>query len=495
MSLRTRLFLSYVGLLVVALAVMGVALLLFTGSRPAPPEATYSRLAAIVQGLNIRDLLRNSAPNGGRLPSDYSHIVGVMDELAETRDVRVLWLVTLNNRQIVLYDTRNVYAVRGDLFISNEDFFSATLEKTLFPSARQIYGRFSDPNGEEWLFGGIVRDFPLQRRSPTTTLIVAEQRPTQPLSATLNQFRHAILPPLVQAGVVGLCLAFVLAFWMSRTLARPLQTLARGVKEVARGNYQERIKETSSVREMRELAHGFNVMAREVHHTQQAQRDFLANVSHDLKTPLTSIQGYSQAIMDGATPDPKRSARVIYDEAVRLARMVNAVTDLSRMQSGQMTLKLSPLDVSALVQGMGERLGMLASKKQVRLHIDAKPVPTLLADGDRLAQVVTNLLSNAIKFTPSGGDVWLETARDGEGVLIRVRDSGEGIAPGELERIFERFYQADKARGPERGTGLGLAIVKEVVTAHGGRVRAESDGLGRGASFSVWLPLRPPASR
>jgi signal transduction histidine kinase len=495
MSLRTRLFLSYVGLLVVALAVMGVTLLLFIASRPAPPEATYSRLAAIVQGLNIRDLLRDSAPNSGRLPTDYNRVVVAMDELAQTRDVRVLWLATLNNRQVVLYDTRNVYAAQGDLLISSEDFFSATLEKTLFPSARQIYGHFRDPNGEEWLFGGIVREFPLQRRSLTSTLIVAELRPTQPLSATLSQFRHSILPPLVQAGVIGLLFAFVLAFWMSRTLAQPLQTLARGVKEIARGNYQERVKETSNVREMRDLAHGFNVMAREVHHTQQAQRDFLANVSHDLKTPLTSIQGYSQAIIDGATPDPKRSARVIYDEAVRLTRLVNAVTDLSRMQSGQMTLKLSPLDISALVQGMGERLSMLASKKQVCLHVDAQPVPTVLADGDRLAQVVTNLLSNAIKFTPSGGEIWLETLPQGEGVLIRVRDSGEGIAQGELERIFERFYQADKARGPERGTGLGLAIVKEIVEAHGGRVRAESDGLKRGATFSVWLPSRPKPSR
>ncbi len=490
LSLRGRLFISYVLLLGVSLVVISAAVLVFIASRPAPTEPAYNRLSAIVQGLNIRDILREFAPNQDSIPDDYQRIVGIMDDFATTRNVRVIWLATVNDRQFVIYDTLNVYSNQARISVFNDEFFSATLEQTLYPLSKQIYGGFNDPDNSMWLYGGITRNFQGTRRNNnalSTTLLVAEPRPTLSLQATLSQFSSSILPPLLQAGAIGILLAFVLAFWMSRSIANPLQTLVKGAEAVAKGNYEQRVPEMGA-REIRRLAHAFNEMSQEVRATQNAQRDFLANVSHDLKTPLTSIQGYSQAIMDGATNDPVKAARIIYDEANRMNRLVMELTDLIMMQAGQMTLKPSPINLNELAQALGERLAVVAQKKGVSLDIKSSPVPKIAIDGDRIAQVLTNLLSNAIKFTPTGGKIWLKTQPEKNGVLISVQDTGVGISEKELSRIFERFYQVDKTRGPQRGTGLGLAIAKEIVLAHGGNIKAESKGSQQGTTFFVWLP-------
>ncbi len=131
---------------------------------------------------------------------------------------------------------------------------------------------------------------------------------------------------------------------------------------------------------------------------------------------------------------------------------------------------------------------IVAREKGITLHVDAQPMPEIAGDGDRLAQVLTNLISNAIKYTPTGGDVFVSTRVSNGGVDVIVQDTGIGIPAEELPRVFERFYQVDKARGPERGTGLGLAIVREIVQAHGGRINVASAGPGKGTTFTLWLP-------
>jgi signal transduction histidine kinase len=203
---------------------------------------------------------------------------------------------------------------------------------------------------------------------------------------------------------------------------------------------------------------------------------------------LTSIQGYSQAIMDGTAKDPKQAAAVIHDEAGRLNRMVIELTDLERLQAGRLSMRTSAVDMSQIAQAIGQRLHVVAEKKDIELQIDAPSMPEIAGDGDRLAQVMMNLISNAIKYTPARGHVWVSTRINGGGVEVVVRDDGIGIPRNDLPRIFERFYQVDKTRGPRRGTGLGLAITHEIVQAHGGRINAHSDGPGQGTMFTVWLP-------
>jgi two-component system sensor histidine kinase ResE len=241
-------------------------------------------------------------------------------------------------------------------------------------------------------------------------------------------------------------------------------------------------------KEMRSVAASFNRMSAEVRAAQQSQREFLANVSHDLKTPLTLIQGYSQAIIDGAASDPTDAAETIHDEAARLNRMVTELTDLARLQAGRLSMKMRPLELHAIVEAIAYRLGVVARQKNIRLNVDSSPLPLVAGDGDRMVQVLTNLIGNAIKYTPEGGQVWVTTQVNDDGVEVIVRDTGIGIPLQDLPHIFDRFYQVDKSRGPQRGTGLGLAITREIVEAHGGIIDITSPGMGKGTTVTVWLP-------
>ena len=317
--------------------------------------------------------------------------------------------------------------------------------------------------------------------------LLAEPRPTVSLQETLSVFGSALAPSLLQAGVAGILIAILLAAIISRTIAQPLQRLAGAATAVARGDYGVNVP-VSGPAELRSLAESFNQMTAEVLAANTAQRDFLGNVSHDLKTPLTSIQGYAQAIIDGAAEDTESAARTITEEASRLNRMVVELTDLERLQTGKLSMHVEPIDMRRLSEAVVKSLAVVAERKELKLEADLAPVALVTGDGDRLAQALMNLISNALQFTPAGGEVRVVVAPAPQGVMASIQDSGIGIAPEELGRVFERFYQVDKARGPQRGTGLGLAIAKEIVEAHGGRISVSSGGRDKGAVFCVWLP-------
>jgi len=183
-----------------------------------------------------------------------------------------------------------------------------------------------------------------------------------------------------------------------------------------------------------------------------------------------------------------QAAQIIREESERLNRMVVELTDLARLQAGRLSMHTTAIDLGQLTTGVAQRLAIVAREKGVELDVNVQSMPEIAGDGDRLVQVVTNLISNAIKYTPMGGKVTVRTQVRRGGVELIVEDTGQGIAEAELPRIFERFYQVDKARGPQRGTGLGLAIVQEIVQAHGGTITVASAGEGRGSTFTIWLP-------
>jgi two-component system sensor histidine kinase ResE len=237
-------------------------------------------------------------------------------------------------------------------------------------------------------------------------------------------------------------------------------------------------------------------MAARVTASQNSQRDFVANVSHELKTPLTSVQGFAQAIIDGTAKteeNQKQAAQVIYDEAGRMHRMVLDLLDLARLDAGTADFRRERLELGPVLQRVIEKFTPQSREAQVELVARVEPLPAMIGDGDRLVQVFTNLVDNALKHTPPGGRVTLHAAAVDQYAEIRVEDTGTGMPKEELSRIFERFYQLDKARqgGPRHGAGLGLAIAWEIVQAHDGTLTVSSQE-GKGSRFTVRLPFVRP---
>jgi two-component system sensor histidine kinase VicK len=227
------------------------------------------------------------------------------------------------------------------------------------------------------------------------------------------------------------------------------------------------------------------------------RKEFVANVTHDLRTPLTTIRLYAETLLDWALREPelaRSKLEVIADETDRMARLIDDLLELSRLDAQGAVRERRPVDLGLLAARVVERFAERARQKEIAVSLEAPGEPAVvLADGDRIERVLTNLLDNAVEFTDPGGRVWVAvTPRDGE-VEVTVRDTGIGIPPGELERIFDRFYRVDPSRSRESGgSGLGLAIAREIVEGHGGRIAAES--AGRGSTFRFTLPreaMRP----
>ncbi|NLG86987.1 MAG: cell wall metabolism sensor histidine kinase WalK [Firmicutes bacterium] len=225
---------------------------------------------------------------------------------------------------------------------------------------------------------------------------------------------------------------------------------------------------------------------------ERMRSDFVANVSHEIKTPVTAIHGFAETLIDGACLEPERArefSQIIYQESDRLYRLVSELLDLTRIESGQMSLKLVPTDVVQVVKETVASFNHRAQQAGLTLKVEGIEVAVWAqADRNRLEQVLMNLIVNAINNTPAGGTITVRVGAEGDEVVVAVVDTGRGIASKELPRIFERFYRVDKARTREAGgTGLGLAIVKHIVEAHGGSIRVESE-LGRGSTFTFYLP-------
>jgi len=362
-----------------------------------------------------------------------------------------------------------------------------------------LRGQFVTPDGESMIYVALPITF---FRGPAGSggqqrLMVAVTM-AQPRAVT---FLGDLLGQLLLAGLAAFVLSILLAYLIARSIAKPLRRITLATERIAKGDYDQQLNITSPD-EVRRLATSFNVMAQEVKTSRQAQRDFVANVSHELRTPLTSIQGFSQAILDGTARDgeaQRHAAQIINDEAERMARLVNDLLDLAKLDAGQIVMAQERVDMGQLLRGCVEKLSPQARQGGVELKLDLGALPPLFGDNDRLAQVFTNLVDNALKHTSQGGRVTVTAkevqgppARKGEKAIPRIEvsvaDTGSGIPPEDLSRIFERFYQVDKSRHrKDRGAGLGLAIAKEIVQAHGGQIKAESV-MGVGTKFTVTLP-------
>jgi two-component system, OmpR family, phosphate regulon sensor histidine kinase PhoR len=231
----------------------------------------------------------------------------------------------------------------------------------------------------------------------------------------------------------------------------------------------------------------------ELRRLERVRQDFVANVSHEFKTPLTAIQGFTETLLGGALDDPKNNVRflhIIRNHAMRLARLTDDLLKLARIEAGKMEVEFFSVGLMELIEGCAETALMKANKKQITLDIDVPPgLPPVRGDAELLKDVLQNLLDNAIQYTPAGGRIYVTAAAGPKDATISVSDTGIGIPLADQERIFERFYRVDAARSREAGgTGLGLSIAKHIMEAHGGRLWVESE-VGKGSKFSFSIPI------
>ena len=465
MSLRTRLIISYALVVVVCLGIIAVAVTVLVQSYR--DRFTMAHLDDVARpiAVQVRTLVRTEV--------SIDDVWSRLEEQAEKNNVYILLLD--NEGGIVRQASPQPDEKQARLDLPPGQLSLRTLQTE--------QGKFDTSSGETYIYAAypLGRLFDSQNTLSLRTLVLAVPR-GQPVAILLSLVR-----PFLYAGLIALAVSIIIALLLARSIYRPVQKVTQAAEKIAQGQYGQEI-EVIGPKEVRGLATSFNKMSRQVKQAQERLRHFVADVSHQLKSPLTSIQGFAQAITDGTASDKNtrmKSARIIQDESKKMMRQVDELLELSRMQSGQLSLVKEPVDIEELLKQCREIFTLRAEEKDLRFSLDVPLLPRISGDFDRLEQVFNNLLDNAIKNSPTGGEIQIITRKTTDTVEISVIDSGPGIPPEQIPYVFERFYQA---MGVRTGVGLGLAIAREIVLAHGGDIHVTSSP-GEKTEFIIQLPV------
>lgn len=314
-----------------------------------------------------------------------------------------------------------------------------------------------------------------------------------PVAATLSD--KILLAVLVLLGAIAEIILFVFSNY--KLLISPMKHINETAKKLSNGEYDVRTHIKTADEEVKRLGKITNRIADEFENLEQMRKSFVANASHELRSPLTSMQGFLQAILDGtiAAADSEKYLRIVLSETKRLNSLITSMLDLSRMESGKYPLTMSRFEINAVIRQIVERFEPNLLKKELQLDVDfARRESYVFADKDKIIQVLVNLIDNAVKYSPAYSRILVTTHIHGEKIYIAVKDQGFGISKKDQLLIWDRFYMADKARTPNKskGTGLGLSIVKKIIDDHKEAIRIESNK-GAGAAFIFTLTLFNPA--
>lgn len=303
---------------------------------------------------------------------------------------------------------------------------------------------------------------------------------------------------VVAALAIALVAAVVVTVHISRRITRPLADLAAAAARLADGDYTISVASPAAGPELEQLAAAINHAAGKLHTTEDARRRMLADLAHEMRTPLATMTAYLDAVDDGVTAYDADTRLVLHRQLTRLLRLADDIGDVSRAEEGRFDLRPEPVvslaDLAAAAAGP-LRADFDAAGVVLRLATASPDEATVTVDPARIGQVLTNLLTNALRHTPAGGMVTIDATIDRAGVRVTVTDTGDGIPAAQLPHIFERFYRGDTARARDcgsGGTGIGLTIARAIAEAHHGSLTGHSDGPGRGSSFQLTLPRETP---
>ncbi len=369
---------------------------------------------------------------------------------------------SLSGRRIILTDADGIVVAdsQGDL-----------LGEQYHPDSP---GKAISPRGAEGVLGTLY----------TIPELPARADPTSPhrLSQSINRF-------LLWGGLLAVAIAMIFTFVLSRRISAPLQSLTGAAKRLGQRDFSQRIQ-FKSKGEVGELAQAFNSMADDLERTEKLRRNMVADAAHELRTPLSNIRGYLEAIRDGVVKPKAATIHSLYEEVILLSRLIDDLQELTLAESGELKLVRQAEDINKLINQAVTAVQTQASAKGISMVIDLpNGLPLCNVDSHRIGQVLRNLLDNAVAHTPQGGIISVATKQWGKWVEVSVTDTGEGIPAKELPDIFERFYRVDKSRARATGgSGLGLTIAKRLVEAHGGKIEVQSE-LGKGSHFAFTVPL------
>jgi signal transduction histidine kinase len=463
LSLKVRLFATYTLVVVVTLtiAALGSGFLLrdYAGSLALKSLEDTARPISV----QLVNLVRGEAT--------LLEVVATLQEQADGNDVHILFL---DDAGAVIYQ------------VTPDSAAALVIIPGSLPqnSTRVLRGEYTASDGRGMLY--VV--FPLVRAP--RGILQAEALALVIPSPGVGAAMAGLVRPFILSGSIALLGSLLLAWWLSRSVSGPVAGVIKASERIASGDYAYRIGSTSGG-EIGKLAESFDRMASEVESARLKLRHFVADVSHELKSPLTAIQGFSQALADGTAADAAthdKAVRIIGEEARRMRRQVDDLLDLSRLQSGRLKMALEKIDLGDVLRHSSELFELSAADKSVSIKLTSAPALWMMGDAGRLEQVFNNLLDNAVKNAPAFSEITLISRRNGDKLEISVTDEGPGIHPEHLKSVFERFYQVT---GVRTGVGLGLAISREILLAHGGEISARSEP-GAGACFTVSLPASSP---
>ena len=305
-------------------------------------------------------------------------------------------------------------------------------------------------------------------------------------------FVDALLTSLPTAVLVSVALSAFVAAFVARRILRPIEAVRSATARLVDGHYDERVEEPDEL-ELAALAHDVNRLAAALESTERRRSELIAEVAHEMRTPITTIDGYVEGMLDGVFEPTEEVLTAIGEEAARLSRLATDLGALSRADEGALDLRPRPADLGQLAARVAERLRPQFDGKHVTLEVHVADVLPVDVDEQRITQVLTNLLGNALTYTGPGGHVTVTTHLAGDTARVGVSDTGVGLAADDLVHVFDRFYRVPDVPRPAGGSGIGLAIARSLARAHGGDVRAVSAGVGRGATFLLELPQSRPS--
>lgn len=311
-----------------------------------------------------------------------------------------------------------------------------------------------------------------------------------------TNFRNAIAESLLFSASAAFISAIVVSIFVTGQVVAPIRRIRNASQYIAEGHYHERVHvpENQSRNEMDELdqlALSFNQMTARLEQAEVLRKQLIGDIAHELRTPLATITGYLEGLIDDVLPADKDLFHQIYLEAERLQLLVDDLQDLNRVESGVYQLDLEPVNLAEVIALTEARLARQFEEKVVTLSNQVTDdLPLVSGDKDRLGQVFMNLIGNGLQYTPPGGEVKITSRLVGSHIQVQIVDSGIGISDKNLDHVFTRFFRVDKSRSRAGGgSGIGLTIAKHLVETHGGRIWAESPGLSLGSTFTVELPL------